>query len=38
MEKREGMEDKRWRKRKMVLDHGALGAISNWGFHKWEIE
>lgn len=38
MEKREGMKDKIRRNRKMVLDYGALGAISNWGFHKWEIE
>ena len=38
MEKREGMEDKRWRNRKMVLDYGALVSINNWGFHKWEIE
>jgi hypothetical protein len=38
MEKREGMEDKRWRNKKMELNHGALGAISNWGFHRREIE
>jgi hypothetical protein len=32
MEKREGMENKRWRKRKMELNHRALRAIVTGDF------